>query len=114
MYSCGFLLKINVKLHYCTFFESIILAGFYPKNCLPTLYSEHWYCHSNRQHTNHIDNSTSGVFINDISDDQMSFTYSNDSFLNNNTAKCIDIESNTIKKLDHFLIELQNIDLTPK
>ena len=44
---------------------------------------------------NHIDNSTSGVFTNEISDHQMIYTYSNDSFLNNNTAKYIVIESNT-------------------
>ena len=41
-------------------------------------------------------------------------TYSNDSFLNNNTAKYIDIESNTREKLDHFLTELQNTYLTTK
>ena len=39
-------------------------------------------------------------------------TYSNESFLNNNTAKYIDIESNTREKLDHFLTELQHTDLT--
>ena len=44
----------------------------------------------------------------------MIYTYSNDSFLNNNTAKYIDIESNTREKLDHFLTELQNTDLTTK
>ena len=44
----------------------------------------------------------------------MIYTYSNESFLNNNTAKYIDIESNTNEKLDNFLIELQNIDLTTK
>ena len=44
----------------------------------------------------------------------MIYTYSNESFLNNNPAKYIDIESNTNKKLDNFLIELQNIDLTTK
>ena len=42
------------------------------------------------------------------------YTYSNESFLNNNPAKYIDIESNTNEKLDNFLIELQNIDLTNK
>ena len=44
----------------------------------------------------------------------MIYTYSNDSFLNNNTAKYIDIESNTRERLDHFLTELQNTDLTTK
>ena len=44
----------------------------------------------------------------------MIYTYSNESFLNNNPAKYIDIESNTNEKLDNFLIELQNIDLTNK
>ena len=44
----------------------------------------------------------------------MIYTYSNESFLNNNPAKYIYIESNTNKKLDNFLIELQNIDLTTK
>ena len=44
----------------------------------------------------------------------MIYTYSKESFLNNNTAKYIDIESNTNKNLDNFLIELQNIDLTTK
>ena len=44
----------------------------------------------------------------------MIYTYSNDSFLNNNTTKYIDIESNTRQTLDHFLTELQNADLTTK
>ena len=44
----------------------------------------------------------------------MIYTYSNESFLNNNPAKYIDIESNTNEKLDNFLIELQHIDLTTK
>ena len=52
--------------------------------------------------------------VNEISDNQMIYTYSNKFFLNNNTAKYIDIESNTNEKLDNFLIELQNIDLTTK
>ena len=60
--------------------------------------------------TNHIDNSTSGVFTNEISDHQMIYTYFTESFLNNNTAKYIDIESNTNKKLDNFLLELQSIE----
>ena len=44
----------------------------------------------------------------------MIYAYSNESFLNNNPAKYIDFESNTNEKLDNFLIELQNIDLTTK
>ena len=44
----------------------------------------------------------------------MIYTYCNDSFLNNNTAKYIDIESNTREKLDNFLPELQNTELTTK
>ena len=44
----------------------------------------------------------------------MIFTYSNDCFLNNNTAKYIAIESNKGKMLDHFLIELQHIYLNTK
>ena len=44
----------------------------------------------------------------------MIYTHSNESFLNNNTAKYIDIESNTNEKFDNFLIELQKIDLTTK
>ena len=53
-------------------------------------------------------NSTSGVFSKEMSDHQMSYTYSN------NTTKYIDIESNTTEKLDSFLIDLQNIDFTIK
>ena len=37
--------------------------------------------------TNHIDNSTSGIFTNEISDHQMIYTYSNESFLNTNPAQ---------------------------
>ena len=44
----------------------------------------------------------------------MIYTYSNESFLKNNTAKYIDIKSNTNEKLYNFLIELQNIYLTTK
>ena len=110
------LLKINEKLHYSTFLENIISAGFYPKISLPTRYNRNTGSATliDNIFTNHIDNSTSGVFTNEISDHQMIYTYSNESFLNNNPAKYIDIESNTNEKLDNFLIELQNIDLTNK
>ena len=110
------LLKINEKLHYSTFLENIISAGLYPKNSLPTRYNRNTGSATliDNIFTNHIDNSTSGVFTNEISDHQMIYTYSNESFLNNNPAKYIDIESNTNERLDNFLIELQNIDLTTK
>ena len=110
------LLKINEKLHYGTFFENIISTGFYPIISLPTRYNRNTGTVTllDNIFTIHIDNSTSGVFTNEISDHQMIYTYSNDSFLNNNTAKYIDIESNTREKLDHFLTELQNTDLTTK
>ena len=89
---------------------------FYPKTSLPTRYN--WNTSTatliDNIFTNHIDNSTSGVFTNEISDHQMIYTYSDDSFLNNNIAKYIDIESNTREKLDHFLTELQNTDLITK
>ena len=109
------LLKINEKLRYSTFLENIISAGFYPKISLPTRYNQNTGSATliDNIFTNHIDNSTS-VFANEISDHQMIYTYSNESFLNNNPAKYIDIESNTNEKLDNFLIELQNIDLTTK
>ena len=108
------LLKTNEKLHYSTFLENIISAGFYPKINLPTRYNRNTGSANliNNIYTNHIDNNTSGVFTNEISDHQMFCTYSNESFLSNNPAKYIDIESHTNKKLDNFLIELQNIDLT--
>ena len=44
----------------------------------------------------------------------MIYTYSNDSFLNNNAAKYIDIESNTREKLEKNFTELQDTDLTTK
>ena len=101
------LLKINEKLHYSTFLENIISAGFYPKISLPTRYNRNTGSATliDNIFTNHIDNSTSGVFTNEISDHQMIYTFSNE---------YIDIESNTNEKLDNFLIELQNIDLTTK
>ena len=110
------LLKINEKLHYSTFLENIISSGFYPRISLPTRYNRNTGSATliNTIFANHIANSTSGVFTNEISDHQMIYTYSNESFLNNNPAKYIDIESNTNEKLNNFLIELQNIDLTTK
>ena len=79
--------------------------GFYPQISLTTRYNRNTGTATLIYNifTKHIDNSTSGVFTNEISDHQMIYTYSNDSFLNNNTAKYIDIESNTREKLDHFL-----------
>ena len=82
--------KINEKLHYSTFLKNIISAGFYPKICLPTRYNRNTGSATliDNIYTNHIDNSTSGVFTNEIiSDPQMIFTYSNEYFLNNNPAK---------------------------
>ena len=110
------LLKINEKLQYGTFFENIISVGFYFKFSLPTRYNGNTVNATliDNIFTYHIDNSTSGVFTNAMSDHQMMYTYSNDSFLNNNTAKYIDIESNTREKLYHFLTEIQNTDLTTK
>ena len=104
-------LNINEKHHYGTFFENIISAAFYPKISLPTRYNRYTGTATliDNIFTNHIDNST-----NEISDHQVIYTYSNDSFLNNNTAKYIDIESNTKEKLYHFLTKLQNTDLTTK
>ena len=91
------LLKINEKLHYSTFPENIISAGIYPKISLPTRYNRNTGSATliDNIFTNHIDISTSGVFTNEISDHQMIYTYWNESFLNNNPAKYIDIESNT-------------------
>ena len=97
-------------------FENIISAGLHPKIRLPTRYNRNTGTATliANLFTNHIDNSITGVFTNEISDHQMIYAYSNDSFLNNNTAKYIDIELNTKKKLDNFLTELQNTDLTTK
>ena len=94
--------------------RTLYLQDFIQKNCLPTRYNRNTGNATliDSIFTNHVDNSTSGVITNGISDHQMIYTYSNDSFLNNNTSKYIDIESHTIQRLDHFLIELPNIDLT--
>ena len=62
--------------------------------------------------SNEVISGLSGVFTNEISNHHMIYTYTNDSFLNNNTARYIDIESITREKLDHLLTELQNTDLT--
>ena len=88
------LLKINEKLHYSTLFVYIISAAFYPKISLPARYNRNTGTATliDNIFTNNINDSTSGVFTIESSYHQMIYTYSNDSFLNNNTVKYIDIE----------------------
>ena len=75
------LFQINAKRHYNHYFDSIISSGFYPKISLPTRIDRYYGSTTliDNIFTNSIDNHSSGVFTNEISDHQMIYTYSNES-----------------------------------
>jgi len=106
------LLKINEKHHYNNFYDSIITSGFHPKISLPTRFNPNHDTASliDNIFTNEIDNNISGVLTNTISDHQMIFTYSRDSFTHIKENQFIEIESNNPAKMQLFFDELNKIE----
>ena len=88
------LLQINKKRHYNHYFDSIISSGFYPKISLPTRIDRYYGSTKliDNIFTNSIDNHSSGIFTNDISDHQMIYTYSNEPIKGKLPNKFIEID----------------------
>ena len=80
IYLCGNfnidLLKINTKIHYNTFYNNLIAAGYPPRISLPTRVTNHNATLLDNIYSTEFGNNNSGVIVNNISDHQMIYTYS--------------------------------------
>ena len=80
IYLCGDfnidLLKINTKIHYNTFYNNLIAAGYLPRISLPTRVTNHSATLLDNIFSTEFGNNDSGVIVNNISDHQMIYTYS--------------------------------------
>ena len=80
IYLCGDfnidLLKIYTKIHYNTFYNNHIAAGYLPRISLPTRVTNHSATLLDNIFSTEFGNNDSGVIVNNISDHQMIYTYS--------------------------------------
>ena len=111
------LLKIYERNHYNLFYDTMISTGFYPKISIPTRFDQN---HSSATlidqiYSNDYNTNVSGVFTNIISDHQMIYTYSKETYqdIRQNT-RFIEIESNNPVNLEQFLNELKNLNIQQK
>ena len=120
IYLCGDfnidLLKINTKIHYKTFYNNLIAAGYLPRISLPTRVTNHSATLLDNIFSTEFGNNDSGVIVNNISDHQMIYTYST---LQERAAptfhkKHIEIEINNRQALELFLTKLRNCNIVDK
>ena len=97
------LLKFNQKHHYDTFYENLETAGYLPRITLPTRITDHSATLLDNIFTNVLEDHTSGVKINSISDHQMIYIYKNVKI--QHTKSCINryIEIERIRKNTRFV-----------
>ena len=107
------LLKMHEKTQYNYFYNIMISSGFYPKISLPTRFDQN-HCSAtliDNIFSNDFNNNVSGVFTNIISDHQMIYTYSKDTYDIRKNTKFIEIESHNSVNLELFLDELKNMNI---
>ena len=67
-------LKINQKHHYNAFYKNLVTAGYLPRITLPTRITDHCATLQDNIFTNVLEEHTSGVIVNSISDHQISLS----------------------------------------
>ena len=79
IYRCGDfsidLLKLYTKIHYNTFYNNLINAGYLPYISLPTRVTNHSASLLDNIFCREFGNNDSGVIVNNISNHQMIYTY---------------------------------------
>ena len=120
IYLCGDfnidLLKINTKIHYNTFYNTLIAAGYIPRISLRIRVTNHSATLLDHIFSTEFGNHDSGVIVNNISDHQRIYTYST---LQERAAltshkKHIEIETNNRQSLELFITKLRNCNSVNK
>ena len=120
IYLCGDfnidLLKINTKIHYNTFYNNLIAAGYLPRISLPTRVINHSATLLENIFSTEFGNNDSGVIVNNISDHQMIYTYSTlqERAASTSHKKHIEIETNNRQALELFITKLRNYNIVDK
>ena len=115
-YLCGDynidLLKVKINKHYCNYFDDVVSNGFFPKITLPTRLSDHSSTLIDNIFTNNMDETgTSGILLNNISDDQMIFTYVENVSYITEVPKFIEIEKSDDRSMHAFVNELNELNI---
>ena len=110
------LLKINQKHHYNAFYENLVTAGYLPRITLPTRITDHSATLLDNIFTNVLEEHTSGVIVNNISDHQMIYTYKNVEIQHTRscTNRYIEIERKDHHSIQNFLTKFQDFNLQNK
>ena len=120
IYLCGDfnidLLKINTKIHYNTFYNNLIAAGYLPRISLPTRVTNYSATLLDNIFSTEFGNNDSGVIVNNISDHQMIYTYSTlqERAASTSHKKHIEIETNNRQALELFITKLRNCNIVDK
>ena len=120
IYLCGDfnidLLKINTKIHYNTFYNNLMAAGYLPRISLPTRVTNHSATLLDNIFSTEFGNNDSGVIVNNISDHQMIYTYSTlqERAASTSHKKHIEIETNNRQALELFITKLRNCNIVDK
>ena len=104
------LLKINQKRHYNALRENLVTAGYLPRITLPTRITDHSATLLDNIFTNVLEEHTSGVIINSISDHQMISTYRRLKYNIPNSIP-IEIEGNDAHSIQNFVTKFQDYNL---
>ena len=109
------LLKINVKDHYDTFYNSLVSAGYLPRISLPTRVTNHSATLLDNIYSTELYYHEAAVIVNNISDHQMICTYSTTTVKKlTSLKKHIEVEKNDHQALENFLNELKNSNIVDK
>ena len=120
IYLCGDfnidLLKINTKIHYNTFYNNLIAAGYLPRISLPTRVTNHSATLLDNIFSTEFGDNDSGVIVNNISDHQMIYTYSTlqERAASTSHKKHIEIETNNRQALELFITKLRYCNIVDK
>ena len=101
------LLKIHQKNQYSIFFDNLVSAGNLPRISLPTRVTDHSVTLIDNIFSTVLDDSKSGVIINNISDHQIIYTYSTKKKYSPHQSKFIEVENNSRDAVELFLSKLQ-------
>lgn len=106
------LLEINTNKHFNEYFENIISKGFFPRITLPTRIQPPSITLIDNILSNDILNqSCSGLLINDISDHKMIFTIQKNVSYKEPISKFIEINKHDALSLESFLKELKSLNI---
>ena len=92
----------------------MVSAGYLPRISLPTRVTDHSATLIDNIFSTVLDDSKSGVIIDNISDHQMIYTYSTEKKYPPLKSKFIEVENNSRDAVESFLSKLRDSDIVGK